>query len=358
MKRDSAYENAFGAAPDSFKRRVDMALLDIQEEKEMKRNSVRVVLITALVLIALMGIAYATVTRLGMVDFFAQYIGEEVSEETLKAITFEEPLATADLGEMTFEVTGAVADGRYVYVTSLFTPKTDDMIIMNNGEEIKDYPPERLDGKRLFFTGTEVYVASMRTNTYNHIGKEGLVASMNSLEYKTDADELKIMVVAWTVEIDTAFPDAEGPGEYIPGTQVKQVLNFTIPVTRAVETRTLREPLYFPKIGVTLDSLTLIRTPITTYYDATYIFDADSRFSEEKRFSLLIVFSGEDDIFIQSGPAWHYEAKRTQKNRYTTSGSLSLTPLPDTLTVTLASYMYQQAVTLHGSATATLDIVE
>lgn len=56
-------DRAFGPTPDLFTRRIDQTLQSLKEEKSMKRFSIRVALIAALLLALLGGIAYALISQ-------------------------------------------------------------------------------------------------------------------------------------------------------------------------------------------------------------------------------------------------------------------------------------------------------
>lgn len=61
--RNKALDRAFGSTPESFTRRIDQTLLKLEEEPEMKRFTLRTVLITALMIALLGGIACAVISQ-------------------------------------------------------------------------------------------------------------------------------------------------------------------------------------------------------------------------------------------------------------------------------------------------------
>ena len=61
--RNKQLDRAFGPTPDLFTRRIDQTLQSLKEEKSMKRFSIRVALIAALLLALLGGIAYALISQ-------------------------------------------------------------------------------------------------------------------------------------------------------------------------------------------------------------------------------------------------------------------------------------------------------
>lgn len=60
---DKKLDQAFGPTPELFSERIDQTLQALEEEKPMKRLTIRTVLIAALILALLCGIAYAVITQ-------------------------------------------------------------------------------------------------------------------------------------------------------------------------------------------------------------------------------------------------------------------------------------------------------
>ena len=56
-------DRAFGSTPESFTRRIDQTLLKLEEETQMKRFTLRTVLMTALIIALLGGIACAVISQ-------------------------------------------------------------------------------------------------------------------------------------------------------------------------------------------------------------------------------------------------------------------------------------------------------
>lgn len=61
--RNERINNAFGQTPEAFTRRIDQTLRNLEEEKPMKRLTLRTALVTVLVLALLGSIAYAVVSQ-------------------------------------------------------------------------------------------------------------------------------------------------------------------------------------------------------------------------------------------------------------------------------------------------------
>lgn len=111
MKRleDVDFKQTYGDVPESFHRRMQLTLHRTEEEKPMKRISFRAVLITAIIIVATMAVAFAA-TQLGWVDFFGRYgvTVPKAAEDALNAITPRQ----YQLGPMTFTFKQLLADGR------------------------------------------------------------------------------------------------------------------------------------------------------------------------------------------------------------------------------------------------------
>lgn len=120
MKRDFDHLNlrtAFREEPTECHLALMDAARSVKEEKQtMKRNSMRTLLIAAIVALSMLTTAYAAGELLGWTDFFERY-GIHTTPAMYNAMQKNNP-KTIELGPMTFTVQESITDNRFALIST------------------------------------------------------------------------------------------------------------------------------------------------------------------------------------------------------------------------------------------------
>ncbi len=120
--RSDGYRNAFGTAPESFRRRMASSLLEAKEERVVKRKiGAGVVLALVLGMVVLVGAAYAVFSQWGFVDYVDQNLALSLPADVRALLApQDEPLITFEVDGVEVTVTQAVADTEFMYISGVF----------------------------------------------------------------------------------------------------------------------------------------------------------------------------------------------------------------------------------------------
>ncbi len=138
--REANYQNAFGKAPDSFKNRVTSALVHKEEEK-MKRFSIGLIVIAAILLVLMAGVVYAASTEWKLLDWFDATNVITPSEKAIAVINGSRVDETYEVGDYLVTLEEAVADGRLAYIGA--------NVRMKSGEKVYFLPTSIYSGMSL-----------------------------------------------------------------------------------------------------------------------------------------------------------------------------------------------------------------
>ncbi len=338
--------DAFGTAPDSFKARIASTLETIEEEKTMKRISLRVALCAAAVLLLLAGVVYAAANDWKLFDFYKQRYGMELSGEAQTALKQSEVNQTVEVGDLVFTVREAIADGRYLYITGTARHKTPDtaylMDMMTGPADWMvvngDYSPEN---KRSYKTaaiedGRRLYSVEMNATAIGHedvggmgdavMAADGSVSIMMGSEIATDDETLQVSIrcfsTEWVRDGDT----------FAPGERSEKTVDLTVPVTQG-DKRTIEVDKMMPGTAAQIDRIELSLTPLACYYAIHYtiVENEDKLLTAHSRHVLWMEFADMTGAILPIGASLGGTIESDDDAHYVASGSVTLGAYPDKL---------------------------
>lgn len=237
-------KEAFSPAPDKCRDALAHAVHSIKEEDSMKRTSFRVVLITAIVIIATIAVAFAA-SRISLTDYFSGNDNVTMPDAAQSVLSDTEEKAYS-VGPLSFTLRETLADGRIAYVTVQAAPADGSAALINTDfYVIPDSEAARLNvPKESFFAdaakqaGIPLYSISARLivdDTYSDgegmldvlWAEDGSMLHINMLMTNPDAvhDSLPGTLLLYVCEIDTET------GEAIEGKEWRAEDEITIPVS-------------------------------------------------------------------------------------------------------------------------------
>lgn len=268
MNKEEA-RRAFGTPPERLKGLVQSTLHELEEGEPMKRNSIRFVLLTILILALLVGVAIAATAPRGIVDFVERWgliSLEESTDKEIKSLISaeEEPLALAEAEGITLAVTSAMYDGQHVYVTMRLAPAKRDKGIALLGE--KDIFPDIPFTERFVSTpehttvslsvkvsGASMYPLGMIEN------EDGSIDIFGSILLENPSDE--------DVRLVCKIKVADEDGKATTGSTYMLVKNIPNSSTRHV----LAQEVAVPGMPVTIIGGEMTVTPLSTNYMLEYL---------------------------------------------------------------------------------------
>lgn len=126
MKRDMDNLNlrdAFRQEPDFCHAALMNAACSVKEEKQVKRASIRVVLIAAVIIVAMSAVAFAAGTLMGWTDFYGDYSNVGVPQAAVDEMQVQEG-DSWQVGPLTFTVKELLTDG-HIAMSSIHIRTTD-----------------------------------------------------------------------------------------------------------------------------------------------------------------------------------------------------------------------------------------
>lgn len=126
MKRmqDIDFTKAYGNPPPSFEHRVQYALRKTEEaNKPVRKTSLRVMLITALIIVAMTTVAVAASQLMGWTEYFGQYYRVGVPQAALEEM-HQPDVITWEVGPLTFTAHELLTDG-HIGLSSITIQTTD-----------------------------------------------------------------------------------------------------------------------------------------------------------------------------------------------------------------------------------------
>ncbi len=345
-------QDAFGAAPDSFKASVASALHRIERENEhpARRVSFRLAICVGLAMLLLAGVVYAAANDWKLFDFYRDRFGMEISQEAQDAISQNNVSQQFTVGDVVVTLHEAVADGHYLYLSAkaeMREPGT--AYLMGMSDTPTDYPafdgqyPGREnrksfltlageEGKRLVSVDLHTFVTGAESISGicdSVIQADGTLHFMTALEYPTDADSIQVELTAymreWSLEDDQYGEET-----------LHKMLRFPIAVTPPNRQVTIDlEGAPFPGTAALMESITFTITPLSCYYEINFtVADADDKLlMAHTRNVLDFVFMDEAGERVGVGLTTGDDRRTPDDTHCVQSGSLRLTALPDTLTL-------------------------
>lgn len=113
---DLNLKDAFSPMPGTCRDALMNAVRSVEEDNPMKRATYRVALIAAVIIVALMAVAFAA-SQLGLVDFFNRYHDDRLPDSAKAALSATEQ-KSYEVGPLTITLRETLADGRLAYLTT------------------------------------------------------------------------------------------------------------------------------------------------------------------------------------------------------------------------------------------------
>jgi hypothetical protein len=362
-------KNAFGKAPESFKSRITFTLSQVKEEPKMKKLSIRLVLIAALLLLLMAGAVYAASTEWKILDFVTGWYYRAPTANLQVAMRENDIRQTFEAGDFEVTLEEAIADGRYLYISANARIK--------NGEEVYFLPMNIAPGQRVCdVIGSPLYImrsprddpmygqfkdaekmftedppVSDDTRTLHEAaiedGKRLISASMwvkcgdtyNEITSFTALPDGGIsFVLGSTTFTEEKTLDAElyftAREVDLAGVYEKDTLSKTIPleltVTPIIEKKEVDVSGYtIEKGNIQADRVEFELTPLTLHYRLYFTADHDFRKGSGNPFYFM--FLSEKEKLILPGLTIRTFIEAVDETHFVQIGSLLLDKIPETL---------------------------
>ncbi len=320
------YRNAFGHAPEAFQATVAQALREARTEPPaIHRHTLRIALVAGLMILLLAGAAYAVATHFGLLEMYHQYHDDTLTEQGRGILSQERaPLAEKTFGEISATVREAIYDGRCLYMSVSFSTQDPGILLLGMDEG----GAPSLDATQTLRVNFSASSGDWITSWCDYRREDdGSLVYITGGDFPLEGDALSLQCQVTTSE---AFASAGREDS-----RKQDVFAMTVPVTADTETltRTVKEPL--DAAGITLDTVTMIRTPLAVYYEATYTLlpAATERQRETARLGLWAQPLDAQGEPLPGGMSLGGSAASEDGVHYTCSGSLALEEIPDTVTL-------------------------
>ncbi len=338
------YKNAFGKAPESFKNRVAYTLTHMEEERKVKKFSLRLVLIAGIVLILMAGVVYAASTEWRLFNFFSGMYGRTPGDELQKAIEGNNIARSYETEKLTVDLTEAIADGKYMYLTAVIKPKPgqkllllpmdampDDSVAMWTGRPGVVSKPEdknrtflqlaKEEGKKLVAVNLWYQSGDISNDLADFIQlPDGGVSFVVGGTMVTDASKLPVSLIMTEQELTEE-------GEYLADTQTKETFAFDLAVTPPITQKTVTgNQIKVQNAGASIDRVQLTLTPLTLHYEI-YFTKVDGSVPAYEN-TLWFRFLGEDGVEIPGGLSLTGGLESKDDVHFVQTGSLLLQNMP------------------------------
>ncbi len=138
--------NAFTPLPQDVRDALMNTVGSVKEEPQVKRITLRTVLIAALALLLMTTVALAASELLGISDFFEDFYGVQVPQGAQDAMPLQQPMSF-EVGEATFSVQELICDGHLALCSTAvrMTDGSEALFVMDAADCIGTEQMERLD---------------------------------------------------------------------------------------------------------------------------------------------------------------------------------------------------------------------
>ncbi len=357
-------KNAFGKAPDSFKSRVAFTLNHVEEEKKVKKFSIRLIIIVGIILILMAGVVYAASTGWNVLGAFSARYEREPSDHLKEVMKSNSMSKSYDAGEYLVTLEEAVADGKIMYITANVRMKDGEDVyflpmsissFMRIGEVVGSHYDVRVpysnpvdykgsyiekmglqttvgdersfrqaameDGKRMIninlwlsFGGKYNEKASF---TILNDGSVSFVLAMNVPAQKKTVD----------VELNLLAREVNGSGNYV-GENVQESIPLSLPVMPVLEEKTVdAHDTKIEGTDIVVERMEISLTPLALQYEL--YFSSPSDLSKQERPFFYFSFRNEQGEPIDMGLGLGVRVRPLDDTHYVQSGSLSLEHIPD-----------------------------
>ncbi len=376
------YKNAFGKAPESFKSRVTFTLSHVEEERKVKKFSVRLVLIAGILLILMAGVVYAASTEWKLFDFFSGMYGLTPGNGLQKTLDENNIQQSFDAGEYVVTLQEAIADGKYVYVTASVHAKDGKSVYMMPMDVAPDETisiwAAKAGGKSEGENDQRTFLQAAKEEEklliavnlqYNAQGKGHVSSQVHSLS--NDSSDFALFsggAINFVLGGDLITEESHLPinitlsaqewteeGEYKENGGTKETFRFDLPVTATLMKKTVQgNGIKVPDTDASIDRVELMLTPLTMHYEIYYTRDPETPLNVGKMglSGLWFKFVDEAGNAIRDGLSLGGSRGSRDNIHFTQTGSVMMEQMPDT--ITLQGYE-RDTGELHGTATMKVD---
>ena len=276
MKTADDFRCALGEGDEGFHRRVQATLAALPEEEPVVKRKMSVGLAIAFALLMMTMVAAVAANWWGIGDF--------LKNDNIEGMT-QELGVTAETEHATFTVTEHIYDGRGLYMVVAVRPKKANILLQPSGnstflmgdgkalglDEMEEYTgglgrtrkiwvqlDAELNGERLFYT----------INRAN-LEKDGTMTLMLFALIDGKPEELLLSVTCGTHTADTFH----GTKPWQDDARIsKDKTTMILPLNTLEEQKWRSEtPVIFDQIGVTVEEVRVINTPLIAYFEIDYI---------------------------------------------------------------------------------------
>lgn len=376
------YKNAFGKAPESFKSRVAFTLSHVEEERKVKKFSVRLVLIAGVILILMAGVVYAASMQWKLFDIFDNVYGRTPGDRLQKALDDNNIRQSFDAGDYVISLEEAIADGKYLYITANVRAKDGKSVyMMPTGVEPDDSisiwaaaakgKSEGESDQRTFLQAAKeegkcLVTVNLQYTTrgISHIGGSETSLSYDGLNFALySGGAISFMLggrlitkeCSLPVDLTLSVQECTDEGGYKESRETIEKFRFDLPVTPPLAKKTIQgNGIKVPDTDASIDRVELILTPLTMHYEIYYTRDPETPLNAEKMglSGLWFKFVDEAGNAIRDGLSLGGSRGSRDNIHFTQTGSVMMEQMPDT--ITLQGYE-RDTGELHGTATMKVD---
>ena len=362
--KDTNYQNAFGKAPDSFKNRVASTLVHMEEEKKVKKFSIRLIAIAAILLILMAGAVYAATTEWGILNFVSGWYHKAPVANLQKAIVDHDIKHSYQAGEFELTVEEAIADGKFVYLSANIRMKDDAGVIFLPMHLSPYKAVSQIVGRHFYIIGSSKYYPQGEEfqEPETMLSEDEPVSQDNRSLRNAAAEDGKQLIsaalwVEWKEKSNgitsfTVLPD--GSVSFVLGSEAQtdenslditlhfyaqdvspknlkktKLISYSVPLT--VPVSTVMETMQVDVTGKTLkgtdielERLDFYLTPLTLHYELQFTSAKD--YKELKPF--IFHFFNENEKMIMPGSTINIYTKRLDDTHFVQIGSLALDKIP------------------------------
>ncbi len=362
-------KNAFGKAPESFKGRIAFTLSTVKEEPRMKKFSIRLVLIAAILLLLMAGVVYAASTEWKTLDFLTEWFKREPAAKLQEAMLKNDIRQTFEVGDFLVTLEEAVADDRFLYISA--------NVHMKNGEEAYFLPMNIAYSKKVCdVIGSHLFMMrSIRSDPADGEFKEAqriytdkppVSDDQRTLRKAAEEEGKRLISVSLWVKYGETYNDItsftvlpDGSISFVLGSSIfteektldvelnfsahevdiaglyeKDNVSKTVPlkldVTPTLEKKTVDlTGCVVEKGNVQADRVEFELTPITLHY--RLYFTADPDYRKKTGYHFYFYFLNEKEGYISSGLTLRTFVEALDDTHFVQIGSLMRDKIPGTL---------------------------
>ena len=344
----NGWENAFGAAPETFEKSVRSALnrvkaSDAAGHAPVRRPKLRALLIAACILL-FATTAYAAAEHFGVLAFF-QKSGKQVPKEAQSLVETNIPQKTVDTEFVKFSVREAVYSAGQFYVVVEARP-ADAKKYLLLGTDVR--PDDPVGNEGITDTGTFRELAKRdgkrMLNVNASIRQNGTPVD-GSMDYVLEADGTFVMMLSGkvegagpqTLECVTIVAPYDEKGELVTAGMQRASFPFTLTSAPAGDTAayTQEKPVVVKDTGVVVENVRLTQSKLEILAELTFFIDASATKEEKARAAdgLWFEYIDENGKGLADGLAGSGSIESLGGVRFVQKTSLAaMDGLPDTIT--------------------------